>query len=76
MAIPGEVEGDGRRDGGGKPAQGAEVELGCPAATPMMVAAWQVQEVIKLLTGQGSILRHQLLFMDAEMATVDLLSVG
>jgi molybdopterin/thiamine biosynthesis adenylyltransferase len=58
------------------PAQGAEVELGCPAATPMMVAAWQVQEVIKLLTGQGSTLRHQLLFMDAEMATVDLLSVG
>jgi len=58
------------------PAQGAEVELGCPAATPMMVAAWQVQEVVKLLTGQGKILRHRLLFMDAEMGTVDFLKVG
>ncbi len=58
------------------PAQGAEVELGCPAATAMMVAAWQVQEVVKLLTGQGRSLRHQLLFIDAEMATVDLLHVG
>jgi molybdopterin/thiamine biosynthesis adenylyltransferase len=58
------------------PAQGAEVELGCPAATPMMVAAWQVQEVVKLLTGQGKILRHQLLFIDAEMASVDFLKVG
>lgn len=58
------------------PDQGAEVELGCPAATPMMVAGWQVQEVVKLLTGQGTLLRHRLLFMDAEMATVDLLAVG
>lgn len=58
------------------PAQGAEVQLGCPAATPMMIAAWQVQEVVKLLTGQGKILRHQLLFLDAEMATLDLLQVG
>jgi len=58
------------------PEQGAEVELGCPAATPMMVAAWQVQEVVKLLTGQGRLLRHQLLFMDAEMGTVELLKVG
>ena len=58
------------------PDQGAEVELGCPTATPMMVAAWQVQEVVKLLTGQGRLLRHRLLFMDAEMATVDLLTIG
>jgi molybdopterin/thiamine biosynthesis adenylyltransferase len=58
------------------PEQGAEVELGCPAATPMMVAAWQVQEVVKLLTGQGRLLRHQLLFMDAEMGTVEFLRVG
>jgi len=58
------------------PAQGAEVELGCPAATPMMVAAWQIQEVVKLLTGLGTILRHRLLFMDAETATLELLQVG
>jgi len=35
--------------------------LGTPAATPMMVAAWQGQEVVKLLTGQGELLRHRLL---------------
>jgi len=28
------------------------------------------------LTGQGRILRHQLLFLDAEVATLDLLQVG
>jgi molybdopterin/thiamine biosynthesis adenylyltransferase len=58
------------------PAQGAEVELGCPAATPMMVAACQVQQVVKLLAGQGEILHHQLLFVDVEMVTLDLLTVG
>jgi molybdopterin/thiamine biosynthesis adenylyltransferase len=58
------------------PEQGAEVEMGCPAATPMMVAAWQAQEIVKLITGQGRLLRHQLLFMDAEMGTVEFLRVG
>jgi molybdopterin/thiamine biosynthesis adenylyltransferase/DNA-binding response OmpR family regulator len=52
------------------PEQGLEVELGNPAATPMMAAAWQVQEVIKLLIGKGELLRHRLLLMDAEQGDI------
>jgi molybdopterin/thiamine biosynthesis adenylyltransferase len=47
------------------PDQGAEVELGTPAASPMMVAAWQVHETIKFLTGKGELLRGRMLLMDA-----------
>ena len=62
--------------GGSVPQQGIEVELGCPAATPMMVAAWQVQEVLKILLGRGQLLRHKMLFMDAEAGTVEVLEIG
>ncbi len=58
------------------PQQGAEVQLGCPAATPMMVSAWQVQETLKILLGCGQLLRHKMLFMDAEMGRVEILKVG
>lgn len=58
------------------PQQGIEVQLGCPAATPMMVAAWQVQEVMKILLGRGQLLRHKMLFMDAEAGTVEVLEIG
>ena len=58
------------------PERGIEVELGNPAATPMMVAAWQVQETIKLLLGRGTALRNRMLFMDAESGTVDILELG
>ncbi len=61
---------------GSVPQQGIEVQLGCPAATPMMVAAWQVQEVMKILLGRGQLLRHKMLFMDAEAGTVEFLEVG
>lgn len=60
---------------GAVPQQGMEVELGCPAATPMMVAAWQVQEVMKILLGQGQLLRNKMLFMDAEAGTVEILEI-
>ena len=62
--------------GGSVPQQGIEVQLGCPAATPMMVAAWQVQEALKILLGQGQLLRHKMLFMDAEAGTVEVLEIG
>jgi molybdopterin/thiamine biosynthesis adenylyltransferase len=61
---------------GSVPQQGIEVQLGCPAATPMMVAAWQVQEVLKILLGRGQLLRHKMLFMDAEAGTVEVLEIG
>lgn len=58
------------------PEQGAEVEWGNPAATPMMVSSWQIQEVVKIITGRGTPLRGQLLFMDAESGTVDRFQLG
>jgi molybdopterin/thiamine biosynthesis adenylyltransferase len=46
------------------PERGAEAELGTPAPTPMLVAALQMQETVKLLTGQGELLRGRVLFID------------
>jgi len=57
------------------PEHGIEVQWGNPAATPMMVAAWQIQEVIKLLTGHGELLCRRMLFMDSEIGAIDILQV-
>lgn len=57
------------------PERGAEVELGTPAASPMMVAAWQVHETVKVLTGKGDILRNRMLLMDASVCDVRILSL-
>jgi len=61
---------------GDVPEQGIEAQLGNPAATPMMVAAWQIQEVIKILLGTGELLRNRLLFMDAESGVAEILEIG
>ncbi len=58
------------------PEQGLEVQLGTPAATPMAVAAWEAQEVVKVLLGQGELLRHRLLVLDMESGTVEALRLG
>jgi molybdopterin/thiamine biosynthesis adenylyltransferase len=55
---------------GSVPERGIEVELGNPAATPMMISAWQVQEVVKLITGKGQLLRKRMLILDAEIGQV------
>jgi molybdopterin-synthase adenylyltransferase len=60
---------------GDVPERGIEVQLGNPAATPMMVAAWQVQEVVKILLGVGKPLRNRLLFLDAEYGVTHILEV-
>ena len=52
------------------PEHGIEIKLGNPSATPMMVAAWQIQEVVKAIVGQGVLLRDRLLFFDAEHGEV------
>jgi molybdopterin/thiamine biosynthesis adenylyltransferase len=61
---------------GDVPERGLEAQLGNPAATPMMVAAWQIQEVIKILLGTGELLRNRLLFMDAESGVAEILEIG
>ena len=58
------------------PEQGLEASLGTPAATPMAVAAWETQEVVKLLVGKGELLRMRLLVMDMETGTVETLQLG
>jgi len=50
--------------------RGIETQLGNPAATPMMVAAWQIQAVVRILSGQGELLRNRILIMDAEHGDV------
>jgi molybdopterin/thiamine biosynthesis adenylyltransferase len=57
------------------PERGIEVQLGNPAATPMMVAAWQIQEVVKILLGVGRPLRNRLLFMDAEYGVTEIMEI-
>lgn len=57
------------------PEHGIEAQWGNPAATPMMVAAWQIQEVVKLLTGRGEPLRRRMVFMDSEIGATDILQV-
>jgi molybdopterin/thiamine biosynthesis adenylyltransferase len=47
------------------PERGAEAELGTPAPSPMLIAALQVEETVKLLTGMGELLQGRLLFVDA-----------
>jgi len=47
------------------PERGVEVETGNPSATPTMIAAWQVQEVTKIVTGIGKPLRNRLLLLEA-----------
>lgn len=53
------------------PDHGAEYLLGTPAFTPMLVAACQVAEVIKLLLGRGEVLRRRLLYLDLESGTME-----
>jgi len=50
--------------GGAVPSRGVETRLGNPAATPMLVAAWELAEAIKILCGEAQILRNRLLFFD------------
>jgi molybdopterin/thiamine biosynthesis adenylyltransferase len=60
---------------GDVPERGIEARLGNPAATPMMVAAWQIQEVIKILLDTGEPLRDRMLFMDAESGVAEILEI-
>lgn len=56
--------------------RGVEVRLGNPSATPMMIAAWQIQEVVKALVGQGELLRGRALLFDAEFGEVSEVRLG
>ena len=53
------------------PEQGIEVKIGNPSATPAIIAAWQVQEIVKIITGIGKPLRNSLLLLDMMEGTAD-----
>ncbi|MHB1355500.1 MAG: HesA/MoeB/ThiF family protein [Anaerolineae bacterium] len=63
--LPGEIGLVGLYGDNPKVEKGIEIQLGNPAATPMLIAAWQVSEVVKLLTG-GTVLNQRLLVFDTE----------
>ncbi len=46
--------------------RGIETVTGNPSFTPALVAALQVAEVVKLITGNGEPLRNRLLFLDTD----------
>lgn len=53
------------------PDQGIETEIGTPSATPAIIAALQVQEVVKIITGVGTPIRNQILLVDARECSID-----
>jgi molybdopterin/thiamine biosynthesis adenylyltransferase len=54
---------------------GIETHTGNPAATAAVVAAWEVQETIKIITGIGTPLRNRLIFLDFADGTFDEMSL-
>jgi len=50
---------------------GIEAQTGNPAATPAVIAAWEVQETIKIITGIGNPIRNRLIFLDFADGTFD-----
>jgi molybdopterin-synthase adenylyltransferase len=58
------------------PEKGIETIYGNPAATPMLCAACQVQETIKVLLGIGEPLRNCLFTIDSEFGTAEIIRLG
>ena len=57
------------------PQRGDEVTFGNPSATPTMITSWQVQEVVKILTGIGKPLRNRLLYLDAKEGMAEVIEL-
>ena len=60
----------------GAPGQGIEAAIGTPAVTPAIIAALQVQEVIKIITGVGTPIRNRILMIDASQGAIDAVEMG
>mgnify|MGYP001469362474 CR=1 FL=1 len=58
------------------PEQGIETRIGNPPATVAIIAALQVQEVIKIITGVGAPIRNQILLIDVREYAVDKVDLG
>jgi molybdopterin/thiamine biosynthesis adenylyltransferase len=53
------------------PEHGIETRIGNPPATVAMIAALQVQEAVKIITGAGTPVRNQVLLVDAAEYAID-----
>ncbi len=51
--------------------QGIETRIGNPPATVALIAALQVQEVVKIIAGVGTLIRNQILMVDARECAID-----
>jgi len=58
------------------PEQGIETRIGNPPATVAMIAALQVQEVVKIITGIGTPVHNQILLVDSRACVVDRIELG
>ena len=58
------------------PERGIEARIGNPSATPAVIAAWQVQEIVKIITGIGKPLRNCLLLLDMMEDVADRIEFG
>jgi molybdopterin/thiamine biosynthesis adenylyltransferase len=54
-----------------KAAYGLETLTGNPPATPAIIAAWEVQEAVKIITNIGTPIRNRLLFLDFAEASFE-----
>jgi molybdopterin/thiamine biosynthesis adenylyltransferase len=59
-----------------KDAKGVERMLGNPAFTPAVIASLQAAEVCKILTGQGTLLRKRMLFINMLDMEIDQIEIG
>lgn len=75
--LPGDADLEAVYGPGPHPQQGVEADQGNPSATPMMIAAWQVQQVVKLITGaHDGLLRNRLMLLDAQAGDVTVIGLG
>ena len=61
--------------GGSAGGRGIELETGNPATTPLLCAAIQVQEAVKVLLGEGGTLRGRMLYLDSADWTFELIDL-
>jgi molybdopterin/thiamine biosynthesis adenylyltransferase len=59
-----------------KDSKGVERMLGNPSFTPAVIASLEVAEVCKLVTGQGTLLRKKMLFINMLDMEVDQIEIG
>jgi molybdopterin/thiamine biosynthesis adenylyltransferase len=58
------------------PERGIETATGNPPATVALIAALQVQEVVKIIAGVGTPIRNQILMVDAREFAIDRIELG